>query len=127
MTAAGRRVVQVKTGHRQNLDSEDGLYYLDSSKEAYEELFTRLQSEYRFTHIIHMGTTGQELIPESAEELENTQQLGARSLMYLTQALAYVGYERGLSLTLISEHVNEVTGNERIVQPHQAPLWAWAK
>ncbi|WP_419889721.1 SDR family NAD(P)-dependent oxidoreductase [Paenibacillus xylanexedens] len=122
LLAAGRKVVRVEIGLQKDSTPGDGWYGVDSNKQAYEDLLTDLQSEYQFTHIIHMSTTEQAVFPESIEQLEVTQQRGARSLMYLTQALAHVGYERGLSLTLVSDYVNEVTGNERVLQPQQAPF-----
>ncbi|PQP85020.1 hypothetical protein C0Q44_11135 [Paenibacillus sp. PCH8] len=123
LTSAGRKVIQVEIGSEGDSSSgKEHYYHISPHKQAYEDLLTRLQSEHRFTHIIHMATTGQGIFPESVEQLEMTQHLGARSLMYLTQALAHVGYERGVSLTLVADYVNEVTGSERSIQPHQAPF-----
>lgn len=73
-------------------------------------------------HILHLWSVTQPMVTEpNFRELQSAQELGFYSLLYLVQALDAQDCTDGLRITVISNNVQEVSGEERL-RPEKATL-----
>jgi polyketide synthase PksN len=51
---------------------------------------------------------------------------GVKSLFYLAKSIQSINLDKSLEIVLISNYVNEVSGNEKIIKPENAALFGLA-
>lgn len=76
--------------------------------------------------VIHCSSLSKDSIL-TISDLEASQQKGAISLFLLTKAWAEAGFEYETEFILVSDYVHQVTGEERVYHPENAPLFGFGK
>lgn len=92
-----------------------------------ENDYLRLAEEIKdagITQIVHMASIDACEDLQSLEELEGKKEKGILSALFLTRALISNKIGRNISLVLVSDYANEVTGQETIIKPHNSSLFA---
>jgi len=125
LKAENINVMEVSYGDRfRKIDS--GKFQVNSNEEDFIKLVEELKNS-RLTQIIHMMSIVQNSEVNSLEELEDSKNRGIYSLFYLTRALVANKVSNDLEIVLVSKYVNEVTKREKIIHPHNAPLFVLGK
>ncbi|GAB6988523.1 SDR family NAD(P)-dependent oxidoreductase [Paenibacillus pini] len=118
-------VIEVETG--ESFREISSHHYVISDQGAdYEQLITAVRS-IPFTQIIHAFTLTDGAPLASAGELSEHLNSGVYSLFHLTRALLAGKIGRALDLVLLTEYMDEVTGNEARIEPHNAALMGLGK
>ncbi len=123
--AAGRQVIEVSSGLNYEKIAEQS-YVVGYSQQDYEKLVSETLKA-GITQILYLSalTGGKE--PEGEDEQELYQQRGVFSLFYMTKAIAACGRSDKLDILLVSEYANEITGEEEVIIPENAPLFGLGK
>jgi acyl transferase domain-containing protein/acyl carrier protein len=121
----GHDVVTVKAGPAFEVESEEPASYTvnPARKEDYEKLIIDLEGkEKKVPHILHLWSicTCHDNVP-LPERLETAFEHGAYSLVYLAQALANRGVTRQLQITIMSDGMQDIYGND-LRNPEKATL-----
>ena len=116
----GDEVISVLCGKR-FAELGDGIYKIDPQRrEDYsafvKELGTLPRPPQRVVHLWSLNT-----IPKSHKNFEKAQAQGFHSLLLLAQALDEFKVKHKLDLTVVSDSVQEVTGDE-LLQPEKATV-----
>ncbi len=101
-------------------------YLIGSSIEDYEKLINDVKDS-GITEILHCLTLREDNGLLDLEQLETFQTLGVYSLFNLTKALLDGKLKNKLNITIISENVDEITGNEKCLNPQNAALFGMGK
>ena len=101
-------------------------YFITGESSEYEELLSDLK-DYNISSILHFISITDKKEVDSLQTLEDAQRRGMNSLFYLTQALLNNKYNREINIYLISEFVNEITGEEKRINPENATLFGLGK
>lgn len=103
--------------------ADSGLYLIDGSQEGFEKLLADVQDR-KITTIVHMLTLDVNAVPEDTDSLEANMEKGVYSLFYLYKALMADGKTDSLAWVVISQCVNDITGNELQLYPENSMLFA---
>jgi acyl transferase domain-containing protein/acyl carrier protein len=116
-----QHVIQVNVGKQ--FGQSQAAYTLNPERPAdYESLFKELRAQDLEPHkIIHLWSATPEPAPDQVEEGEQHLTLGFYSLLYLTQALGQLNGAEIRDLTVVSNHVYAVQGDE-FIQPEKAAI-----
>lgn len=121
---AGHDVVRVAAGERFD-DSDPGCFTLRPGEfEDYQLLFDALENHtYTFQRIVHLWSLSSEQEPQEVadKDIETALDKGFYSVLYLTKAMTGRGGSGPCHLSVITDHMLEVSGDERI-HPGKAPL-----
>ncbi|HEX3046695.1 MAG TPA: SDR family NAD(P)-dependent oxidoreductase [Bacillota bacterium] len=123
--ADGYDIIEIEmAGEYRRVDSQ---HYIISDEETdYAKVIGELK-EKPVSRIIHLASiTGEEAM-DSLESLDLSQRRNVFGLFYLTRALLNHGLDQNIELWVISEYVNEVTGEESRINPQNAPLFGIGK
>ncbi|MCP4149253.1 MAG: acyltransferase domain-containing protein, partial [bacterium] len=105
-------------------DGGENTYHIDPRQpEDYKRLFAELNRTHRNpAKIIHIWGLYDRDQEETADQWdENTQYRGYYSLLYMTQAIASRNFSGELQIDVVTDHMQEVTGNETI-NPQKATV-----
>jgi acyl transferase domain-containing protein len=126
----GRDVIKVKIGLEFSQLS-DRIYTINpSNQNDYDRLIEELHSQnLHLQQIIHLWSvtksarqeSGQESELERISAIDNAQQTGFYSLIFLAQALAKHKVTHELQIAIVSNHLQQVTGVDRIC-PEKATI-----
>ncbi|WP_310551833.1 SDR family NAD(P)-dependent oxidoreductase [Paenibacillus glufosinatiresistens] len=125
LQAEGAEIVEVSIG-QENREISRNQYLIDGSRESYEQLMARLKTR-GLQAILHCLTLDKLPWAETAQDLEKKQQAGPFSLFYIARSLIHNKWPGELDLFLISNHVNNVTGEEAVLNPAGKSLFAAGK
>ncbi|HEX3047450.1 MAG TPA: amino acid adenylation domain-containing protein, partial [Bacillota bacterium] len=101
-------------------------YLINGTGADYEALLADL-APWDIRLIIHTQTVSSGGPPQNITELAESQNRGVKSLFNLTKALLKNKTAPGIRIIVISELVNEVTGQEERIIPENATLFGLAK
>jgi amino acid adenylation domain-containing protein len=116
--------VVVVTAADSFLELEDDAYTVNpGSRQDYSRLIEKLKEIGRLPdHILHMWLlTGSDPEPPGFQRLEQMQERGFYSLLYLVQAIGQEGLAHDMHLEVVSDGLQGVTGEE-ILCPEKAAL-----
>lgn len=121
----GNEVVEVEMGTAYAQLSPD--HYTISGDEAdYDRLLSELNGR-NLRKIVHLANiTGETDIKEFTDLLTAHNQ-GVYSLFYLTRALSRQKFTQDLSLFLVSDYSQRVSGDEPVIHPHHAAMTGLGK
>jgi len=105
---------------------EDNKYMLGESGQDYEKLVNDLKDR-KISKIVHMLTVGADNLIENVEQLKESKEKGVLSLFQLTKALIANKIKENIDIVLISDYASSVTGNEPVINPHNAALFGLGK
>ncbi|SFE22869.1 Ketoacyl-synthetase C-terminal extension [Paenibacillus algorifonticola] len=120
LRAQGRNVIVATLGHGFERH-DDCRYTLTNSEDDYDKLMADLMGR-PVTHILHMCGLSESLAAETLEELEQTQQYGIYSLLYLTRSLMRHDPRSKRHMLLFTKLLHAATGQEAELSPEWATL-----
>lgn len=103
----------------------DSKYRIGRKESDYRALFSEL-SDRNLTSILHMMTLSRREVM-SLEDIEDEQELGTISLLYLTKALVACKYSKDIEILLVSDHANEVSKREKVLKPMNSAFLGMGK
>ncbi len=115
----GRDVIEVKIGSSFNKEN-DNLYIIGSNEGDYLKLISEIKDR-EFTQIIHLASITSKSEFSDIKELKESQKKGTYGAFYLIRSLLQQKVRGNIDIAVISEYINDVTGDERI-NPHNAAL-----
>nr|WP_225896562.1 KR domain-containing protein [Amazonocrinis nigriterrae] len=120
---AGEDVITVRIGEHFSSDSQNAYKLNPSQHQDYETLWQELQKLNKLPQkIVHLwSVTPEEFLETRFERVENLQNLGLWSLLFLAQALGKHNFSEHLQIAVISNNLQEVTGEENLC-PEKATL-----
>lgn len=121
----GRSVTVVTQGEAYAA-REDGSYIIGNSENDYKQLIRAIEM-HRFSQIIHLFCLTNSDEPSDLRELEQAQQRGMYSLLYLTKALISERVRNNLEICIVGLNVAEVSGQEPSLHPEYATMFGLAK
>jgi amino acid adenylation domain-containing protein len=101
-------------------------YIVTGSLEDYQKLLESCKRK-GIRQILHLLTIAGDREIRSLQELDDAQNRGALGLVNLIKAIGKSEIKEEIDLVLISEGVNEVSGEERRLHPENATLFALGK
>lgn len=117
LEAEGQEVIIVQVGTKFERCSERLFTINPQNNQDYNVLIAEvLKTDNLLTNIIHLWS-----VNDSKKIFEEIQNLGFYSLLFLTQALAKSDYFNKLDITVISNNIMEVTGDEELC-PEKATI-----
>lgn len=119
-----RRVIEVQIG-KQYFKHNDNYYEIGSTEEDYTKLIRDIKDS-KICKIIHMSLLGNQEV-DTLEKLKVSQSRGVYSLFYVVRAIAANKVMDKIELVLTTEYAAEVTGDEKIIYPHNATLIGFGK
>jgi len=122
LEALQHQVITVKIGSN-FAKLSDHIYTIDPNQaKDYELLIETLQQLHQLPNqIVHLWNVTAQISREGVEAIATAQTIGLYSLLFLTQAIAKYAIASKLKLTVISNNMQSVTGQETI-QPEKATL-----
>jgi acyl transferase domain-containing protein/acyl carrier protein len=122
LEASQHQVITVKTGSN-FAKLGDRSYMIDPSQVSnYEALIETLQQHNQLPNqILHLWNVTEHVASPPESAIASAQTLGLYSLLFLTQAIAKFAVSSKLKLTVISNNMLSVTGQE-CLQPEKATL-----
>ncbi|MGD9161547.1 MAG: SDR family NAD(P)-dependent oxidoreductase, partial [Desulfobacteraceae bacterium] len=118
-----QRVITVKASDQYTAKNEHTFSINPGVRENYDSLFDTLKSNNLTpTKIIHLWSVYKQNNSNTYEnEFEKAQKLGCYSVLYLTQALNKMDFSENMQIDIISNNMQEVTGEEELY-PEKATL-----
>lgn len=109
----GHKVVRVWSGSETVREDERSYVICPSDKQSYEVLFECLKADGLTPQkVVHcLSLTSKKEIP-SASTFRDFQKLGYYSLLYLAQALTKIFKDRACDITVVSNHLAHIPGEE---------------
>jgi acyl transferase domain-containing protein/acyl carrier protein len=128
LAESGAEVVTVNAGERFTKVAERAYIINPARKEDYQSLLEDLSAKRLMPdHIAHFwGVTGDGKLPSDGSEFARAQERGLYSLMFLTQTLVQNVAEPSPELLVVTNNVQEVTGEE-VLCPEKATVLAACK
>jgi acyl transferase domain-containing protein/acyl carrier protein len=122
LVAVGERVTTVQAGEGYKQIAPDLYSIQPNSKDDYDALIAGLAIEEKLPdEIVHLwNVTANSTTPE-LERLEDTQNRGFYSLLYLAQALGRHNIAKPVQIQILSNEMQMVTGEERL-RPEKATV-----
>lgn len=125
LRSLGINVLEVEFGEEfRNIDGTR--FVIRGNEEDYEMLSMEIHKA-GISRIIHLSSIKQESEIGDLGELEKSQKRGVYSLFRLVGSILTGGLNRDIEIVLVSDYVNEVTGEEIRINPENAPLFGLAK
>jgi len=118
-------IIEVNIGEEYQRVNEK-TYFISDVQEDYVRLIEDVKDK-NITRIVHLFSTKDKTEIEDISCLEAAQAKGLYSLFYLTKALIANKIQKQVNIILVSDYVNEVTGDEEVFKPHNATLFGLAK
>ncbi|MBE7384656.1 MAG: SDR family oxidoreductase [Leptolyngbya sp. SIO1E4] len=118
-----QKVICVKVGDS-FMEQSEGVYTLNpQNSDEYKTLFNKLDAAGYFPNtIIHLwNVTLDSCMELTLEKLDNSQDLGLHSLIFLAQALGKYNLVNKLQVVVVSNNLQDVMGDE-VVSPEKATL-----
>jgi acyl transferase domain-containing protein len=120
LRANAQHVVAVQTGDRFEQTGEGAYRLRPSNPDDYTRLLSELDDAHqRPESILHLWSVTADADEGGTREIESSNELGFYSLLALAQALKGAGSEQSARITLITNNVYDVTGEESL-QPEKA-------
>ncbi|MCX7920812.1 MAG: SDR family NAD(P)-dependent oxidoreductase [Clostridia bacterium] len=121
---SGSKIIEVETASEFKKLGEDK-YTINGEASDYRALFDELKGK-EIKKILHLqGITGNDEIKDLSQ-LEKAQSSGVYSLFYLVRTLVDNKY-KDLEIVVAADYANEVTKDEKTINPHNAALFGLAK
>lgn len=116
-----RDIVTVEAGERFNCESRFSYTINPRKQDDYDILFQELRAQNKWpAKIIHLWSVTRESPSDlTIESLENAQVMGLNSLLFLAQAIGEQKHTEPLDIKVVSNNMQEVTGDEK-VSPEKA-------
>ncbi|WP_160670955.1 type I polyketide synthase [Clostridium sp. C8-1-8] len=121
----GENVIEVEIGSEFKKISENK-YEIGTTQMDYDNFINAIRTS-GFTRIIHMMTLRDNRELLDIESLKVLQKRGVYSIFYLAKALNKNNINKSIDLILVSDYVNKVTGEETIINPHNATMFGIGK
>ncbi|BAZ50645.1 beta-ketoacyl synthase [Nostoc sp. NIES-4103] len=120
---AGEDVITVSIGEHFSSNDQNAYTLNPSQRQDYETLWQELQKRNQLPQkIAHLwSVTPEEFLETRFERVEKLQNLGLWSLLFLAQALGKHNFSKHLQIAVISNNLQEVTGEENLC-PEKATL-----
>ncbi len=125
MRQEGRNVIEVSYGDGFKKFGGDS-FQVSNDEAGYMDLMEGIKSK-NITQIVHMMSIVPESEVDSVEAIEDRKNRSLYSMFYLVRSLIANKMAKDLDILLVSDYVNEVTGEETRINPHNAPLFAIGK
>ncbi len=113
-------IIEVSLGDSYN-KNDNNKFTIRLVKEDLEKLFDEIK-ERKITKIVHMLSLSDEAEIVDMEKLNSSQQAGVQSLFHMIKAVLSSKIKGNIDIAIISDNVNQVTGNETNIKPHNASL-----
>ena len=122
----GQEVTVVRPGTLFSPDSDDGFILRPGYGEDYDRLFAALQREGKRPHqLLHLwGVTGNKAEESQLEGLDRTLDLGFYSLLHIVQAMGHLGMNEEMTIQVVTDNMQSVTGEETLCPLKAAVLGA---
>lgn len=118
----GQVVVTVTRGDKFTRTGDNEYTIATGRSDDYKALIKTLQDADQLpSNILHLWSVTGEPQPSTTESMDQGQELGFYSLLYLAQALGAEDIVEPLTIAVISNDVHRVTGDERL-QPEKATV-----
>ena len=122
----GKLVVEVELGqafHQVNQDQ----FVIGNDEASYDQLIQAVNT-HEITSIVHLLSLQEKMErPIGPDHVDEELSHGVYSLFYLTRAIIRQGLSQNISISLVSEYANEVTGKERLLKPVNVSLFGMGK
>ena len=117
LASTGRRLILVRPGARYERGGADVWTISPRSRSDYAALLKELQASQRLpAHIVHLwGLTGPAEHVVDDRIADEREQRGFYSLLYLAQAIGELGLTSPVRLSVVTDGVYEVTGDETLM------------
>lgn len=122
LAETGQKVIIVKPGES-FLKKGDGIYTLNlQQRDDYDRLLTELQAlQFIPNQLVHCWSVKETPVTEHPLWLEEAQDLGFYSLLYLAQALGQINFTDDCQLTVVSNNIWDIA-SEGWLSPEKATL-----
>lgn len=120
-----RNIIEVFLG-KEFEKIDNNRYIISGDEEDYRKLISSV-SKFGISDILHLMTINKREIIDNIVSLELSQKQGVYSLFYLTRAILNERLTGEINMLLVSDMVNEVTGNEKVLKPENATFFGLAK
>lgn len=121
LRAEGIEVIEVEIAA--NYEKIDGhRYTVGNSLVDYNTLFNEACSK-EVSYILHLASIADMREIEDIDQMKNSQDSGVMSLFYITKAFLKNDISNRIRIFIISQYVNEVSGEEERINPENATLF----
>jgi acyl transferase domain-containing protein len=115
-------VIEVQPGHQFNQLNETLYTLRPDQKQDYNALITSLQQREIFPNsIVHLWNCYSIANVSAGDRFQHAQTFGLYSLLHLTQALIAQDDTTPVTITVVTQGIHDITGNE-ILKPEQATI-----
>ncbi len=122
---SGKKVIEVSLGSEFTKNGDDH-FTINLTEECLKKLFSYLEIQ-SFSMIIHMMSIKKQKGYSTLESIGKSQEVGVKSLYYLHKLLQNIQNGKKIELVVISELIYEITKNEKILIPENAPMFKTAE
>ncbi|PKQ89070.1 hypothetical protein CXK86_21075 [Paenibacillus sp. BGI2013] len=122
---SGKDVIKVCPGdyYEQRNDTD---FRIGSKEVDFDSLVNALDSK-SWSQVIYAPTFASDTSVQNLVELNESQERGVYSLLYLVRSLTRHGIDYDMDMVILTQCVHHVTGKEQILRPELAPLEGLAK
>lgn len=122
LKAAGQQVNTVFIGQEFTTISENIFTINPGDRSDYDLLYSHLAAANQLPdQIVHFWNYSELTEPNAKFSFEEYQSFGFYSLLFLAQAIGKANQTQPVQITVVTSHVHQITGTERLT-PDQAPL-----
>jgi len=116
----GSETIEVELGSSYKKLSENS-YCVDGTEECWKKLLEEVNNR-KPGQLIHMSSLLGINGVDNLEQLRQSQEKGVYSVFHIAKALLTSEIKRNFDILLVSDYVNEVTGQEERINPHNATM-----
>jgi len=125
LQTSGFPVIEVELGEKY-IRNGNNKFTIGTSCEDYERLMHDADS-LGVSHIVHMFSLANSKEVTSFDELKSGLVNTVYSLLNLCKAVSKLSFKHELDLVLLGESINEISGSEKVLYPHNAVLFGIGK
>ncbi|MRN52278.1 type I polyketide synthase [Paenibacillus monticola] len=125
LRSKGCDIIEVQLGE-ESFKINDNMYVIDGSEESYQEIVDKCDQN-QVNQFIHLLTLNEQNEVNTFEQLMERKRNGLDSLFFLTRAVSRSKQRNEKFITLVSDYVKEVTGDEHSINPHHAAFFGLGK
>lgn len=121
----GNRVIEVYTGDTAEKKGKDKFFVVNTA-EGYCELLKNIDLD-DISLVLHMTSIDRADRVMDYNALLDSQETGVESLFHIVREIEHTGHAGNIGIVLLAEYVNEITGEEENICPHNATLFGLGK
>lgn len=126
LKSMGKDVIAVQIaegGHFGKVDESN--YIVGTQEEDYMSLMQEI-GQRGITHILHLSTLASDACT-NVNDLKEYMNRGVYSLYNLSRSIVLGKVKGNINIILVSDYINEITGEEPTINPHNAALFGMGK